>query len=42
MKGFQFYTVIQTKRIVKRKGVYYVIDLTNPKLKQSVEKELEE
>ena len=33
MKGFTFYSGVRTKQIVKRKGVYYVIDLTNPKLK---------
>jgi hypothetical protein len=35
MKGIRFNTAIQTKQIVKKNGVYYVIDLTNPKLKQN-------
>jgi len=40
MKGFRFYTGIQTKQIVKKNGIYYVIDLTNPKLKQNVDEKI--
>jgi hypothetical protein len=33
MKGLRFYTGIRTKQIVKKNGFYYVIDISNPKLK---------
>ena len=35
MKDFGFSKIIKKNQMVKRNGVYYVIDLTNPKLKQN-------